>query len=93
MPGGLGKDLKICFFGANQEEENIARENGADIIGDKTILKEFDDEIISFDKLYCSVGAIKELKKYARFLGPKGLFPNSKVQTLLEIQDIGGLTS
>ncbi len=36
-----------------------------------------------FDVLYTTVESANDLKKYARHLGPKGLFPNTKAGTLL----------
>lgn len=92
LPGGLTRSKKICFFGANEAEEKVARAAGADIIGTDAILEEIKKDKINFDQLYSSTTAINRLKPLARILGPKGLFPNVKVKTLFPPDEIGDLT-
>lgn len=41
-----------------------------------------------FDVLYTTVESVGDLKKYAKNLGPKGLFPNTKAGTLLSQEQI-----
>ncbi len=41
-----------------------------------------------FDVLYTTVDSVNDLKKYAKNLGPKGLFPNPKAGTLLTKEQI-----
>ncbi len=41
-----------------------------------------------FDVLYSTVDSVNDLKKFARHLGPKGLFPNLKAGTLLTQEEI-----
>ena len=41
-----------------------------------------------FDVLYSTVDSVNDLKKYAKNLGPKGLFPNTKAGTLLSQDQI-----
>ena len=38
---------------------------------------------ISFEVLYTTADKLDQLKPFARLLGPKGLFPNVKVGTLV----------
>lgn len=92
LPGGLSRSKKICFFGANATEEEVAKQAGADLIGNDAILEEIKKEKFSFDQIYCSTTGINKLKPYARILGPKGLFPNVKVKTLFPPEEIGALT-
>ena len=88
LPGGIGKTKKICFFGEGEDQKKRGRDSGADIIGGEDTLEKFDKGVIDFDVLYSTVEALPILKPYARFLGPKGLFPNIKVQTLVKDSDI-----
>lgn len=88
LPGGIGKSKKICFFGEGEDQKKRGLESGADIIGNNDVLEQFQKEIIDFDVLYSTIEALPLLKPYARFLGPKGLFPNLKVQTLIKDSDI-----
>ena len=39
---------------------------------------------ISFEVLYTTADKLDQLKPFARLLGPKGLFPNVKVGTLVQ---------
>ncbi len=41
-----------------------------------------------FDVLYSTVDSVNDLKRFARHLGPKGLFPNLKAGTLLTQEEI-----
>lgn len=89
LPGGLGKSKRICFFGANEEEEKLALKSGADFIGTNETIEEIKKDKLNFDQIYCTTTGIGKLKPLARILGPKGLFPNVKVQTLFLPEDIG----
>jgi len=46
------------------------------------ILKQIEDGKIDFDVLYASPDQMKDLVKYAKFLGPRGMMPNPKNGTL-----------
>ena len=83
LPNGTGKEIKVCVF-ADKEFHNDLTEAGADIIGTDQIISEIADGKIDFDKMLCTQEYIKELKKYARILGPKGLMPNVKSGTLVK---------
>lgn len=79
MPNGFGKDIRLCFLPANNDEELIAREAGINMICDSKMLGDIGNNKIKFDKLYATELGVAKLKPYARILGPKGLFPNKKV--------------
>lgn len=44
---------------------------------------------IAFTKLYCTHEGLNLLKPHARILGPLGLFPNLKAETLFAAKDTG----
>ena len=92
LPGGLTRSKKICFFGANAQEEAIAKAAGVDVIGNDEIIEEIKKEKFNFDQIYSTTTAINKLKPLARILGPKGLFPNLKVKTLFPPEEIGDVT-
>jgi large subunit ribosomal protein L1 len=83
MPNAIGNKLRICFLPANEKEEQIAREAGINLICTENMLERISNGIIDFDKLYASEEGVKKLKPFARILGPKGLFPNKKVNRIL----------
>ena len=43
---------------------------------------------ILFEKLFTTPAHIQKLKPLGKFLGPKGLMPNSKIGTLVPYQDL-----
>ena len=91
LPHGVGRTERICFVGGDAREEERARGCGITIIADAKLLEEIKNGVINFDKLYATTSGLAKLKPFARILGPKGLFPNAKVKTLVESDDIGGL--
>ena len=79
MPTGMGKKEQICFVAFDENEEKQAREAGIDLFCDDKMLDLIGKGVFQFDKLYATEHGVKNLKAYARILGPKGLFPNKKV--------------
>lgn len=89
LPAGIGKSQRICFFGANAEEEALALKAGADFIGTNETIEDIKKEKFDFDQIYSTTTGVSKLKSLARILGPKGLFPNAKVKTLFPPDLIG----
>jgi large subunit ribosomal protein L1 len=50
----------------------------------KEVIKELEAKTINFDILLAKTSDMKDIVKYARFLGPKGLMPSPKKGTLVE---------
>lgn len=91
LPHVIGKTKKVCFYGANAEQNRRALEAGADMICTEEVIEDIKKEIFDFDVLYATKESINSLKPHARVLGPKGLFPNAKVNTLIPETEIGKL--
>lgn len=91
LPHGVGKTERICFVCGNEAEEQRVRNSGIDLIADQKILEDIKNSVINFDKLYATTTGINKLKAFARILGPMGLFPNTKVKTLITSDEIGRL--
>lgn len=82
LPHGTGKTKRVIAF-VEASQEAAAREAGADIIGSEEMI----DEIvktgkIDFDVAVATPGMMPKLAKAARVLGPKGLMPNPKTDTV-----------
>jgi large subunit ribosomal protein L1 len=52
-------------------------------------LRQIKNGTINFDKLYSTQEGLSLIKPFARILGPKGLFPNAKVDTLFNAAQTG----
>ena len=75
LPNGSGKTVRVIVFTENPEE---ALKAGADKAGFEDLIKEVTDGFLDFDVAISTTSAMKEVRKVARVLGPKGLMPNPK---------------
>lgn len=81
LPHGTGKTLKIAAFTETQEKE--AKEAKADTVGGEKLIEEIKKkEIIDFDIAVATPEMMPKLAQIAKILGPKGLMPNAKSQTV-----------
>ncbi len=82
LPHGTGKTKKVAaFVGAN--DEAAAKAGGADFVyGEEEIKKIKDTGKIEFDVAVASPEMMPKLAVAAKILGPKGLMPNPKTDTV-----------
>ncbi len=82
LPHGTGKTKRIAaFVGAN--DEKAAKEAGADLVlGEEEIKAIKDTGKIDFDIAVATPEMMPKLAVAARVLGPKGLMPNPKTDTV-----------
>jgi len=82
LPHGTGKSKKVAaFVGADKEKE--AKEAGADFVyGEEDIKKIKDTGKIEFDVAITTPDMMPKLTAVAKVLGPKGLMPNPKTETV-----------
>ncbi|MFA5188008.1 MAG: 50S ribosomal protein L1 [Patescibacteria group bacterium] len=82
LPNGTGKKIKIAVV-APAEKQKEAKAAGADIVGGQEIIDEIaKTQKINFDILVTMPEMMKDLAKVAKILGPKGLMPNPKTETV-----------
>jgi len=81
LPAGTGRTLKIAVFGEGDDAAN-ALKAGADIAGITEITDMLDKGQTNFDVLISTPAQMAKLGKYARILGPRGLMPNPKSNTV-----------
>ena len=79
LPHGSGKTVRVIVFTENPEE---ALKAGADKAGFEDLIKEVSEGFLDFDVAISTTSAMKEVRKVARVLGPKGLMPNPKSGTV-----------
>ena len=81
LPNGTGRSQKVLVVtqGANLE---VAKNAGADYVGDKEILDKVKGGWFDFDIIVATPDMMGELGKLGKILGPKGLMPNPKTGTV-----------
>ncbi len=88
LPHGTGKTQRVLAF-VQGEGETLAREAGADFIGDaETIRKIEQDGWSDFEVAIATPEMMGQIGKLGRVLGRKGLMPNPRTGTVVQQQDI-----
>jgi large subunit ribosomal protein L1 len=89
LPHGSGKTVRVAVFAEPAKQKEAS---DADIVGGEELI----DSIaksgkIDFDVAVATPGMMKNLAKIARVLGPKGLMPSPKNETVTEnVKEIVG---
>ena len=84
LPNGSGKNVKVCVFAGGDAAE-AAKAAGADFVGMADLIEKITKEgWCDFDVAIATVEAMKEVRKCARVLGPRGLMPNPKTGTVTD---------
>jgi large subunit ribosomal protein L1 len=83
LPHGTGKDVRIIVFATGDAAE-AARTAGATEVGFEDLIKKVQDGWTDFDAAVATPDAMKEVRKVARVLGPRGLMPNPKTGTVTD---------
>ena len=84
LPNGSGKNVKVCVFAGGDAAE-AAKAAGADFVGMADLIEKITKEgWCDFDVAIATIEAMKEVRKCARVLGPRGLMPNPKTGTVTD---------
>ena len=84
LPNGSGKSVKVAVFAGGDAAE-AAKQAGADFVGMADLIEKVTKEgWCDFDVAIATVEAMKEVRKCARILGPRGLMPNPKTGTVTD---------
>lgn len=90
LPHGSGKQVRVLVFTENAQE---ALDAGADFAGFQDMIEKVLGGWTDFDVAIATTSAMKEVRKVARVLGPRGLMPSPKSGTVTDsvaegIQDV-----
>ena len=84
LPNGSGKTVRVAVFAGGDAAE-AAKAAGADFVGLSDLVEKVSKEgWCDFDVAIATVEAMKEVRKCARVLGPRGLMPNPKTGTVTD---------
>ena len=84
LPNGSGKTVRVAVFAGGDAAE-AAKAAGADYVGLADLVEKVSKEgWCDFDVAIATVEAMKEVRKCARVLGPRGLMPNPKTGTVTD---------
>ena len=81
LPHGNGKTYKVAVF-AEGDEAKDAKENGADKVGMEDLADEMKKGNLDFDVIIATPSTMKVVSPLGQILGPKGLMPNPKSETV-----------
>ncbi len=83
LPNGTGKEVRVIVF-ATGEAAEAARAAGAMEVGFEDLIAKVMGGWTDFDAAVATTDAMKEVRKAARVLGPRGLMPNPKTGTVTD---------
>src|SRR2546430_11939977 len=83
LPHGSGKKVRVLVF-AEGAAAQAARDAGAEFVGYKDMIEKCNGGFQDFDVAVATPGAMAEVRKLGKVLGPRGLMPNPKTGTVTE---------
>ena len=87
LPHGTGREVKVAVF-AEGEAATLAREAGADHVGGDELVASVRDGMLDFNVAIAQRELMGKVGSLGRVLGPRGLMPNPRTNTVLSGEDI-----
>ncbi len=87
LPYGLGKQTRVLVF-ANGEAAELARQAGADYVGEDDLIQEIENGWIGFDVGLAVPDVMSKIGRLGRVLGRRGLMPNPRTGTMVQPRDL-----
>ncbi len=87
MPHGLGRTMRVAVF-AEGEAAMLATEAGADVVGADDLIASVEGGALDFDIVLAQRELMGKIGRLGRVLGPRGLMPNPRSNTVLDTADI-----
>ena len=87
LPNGIGKDVRVLVF-AEGEAATAAQAAGADIVGSDDLIRQVQGGFLDFDVAIAQRELMGKVGSLGRVLGPRGLMPNPRNNTVVNTEDI-----
>jgi large subunit ribosomal protein L1 len=87
MPNGLGKVMRVAVF-AEGEAASTAMAAGADEVGSDDLISKVEGGYTQYDVVLAQRELMGKVGRLGRILGPRGLMPNPRSGTVLEVNQI-----
>lgn len=87
LPHGIGKEVKVAVF-AEGEAATAAQNAGADFVGGDDLIARVQGGFTDFDVAIAQRELMGKVGGLGRVLGPRGLMPNPRNNTVLGAEDI-----
>ena len=87
LPHGLGKQIRVLVF-ASGEAADIARQAGADYVGEDDIIDQVESGWAEFEVGLAVPQVMPKIGRLGRVLGRRGLMPNPRSGTMVQPQDL-----
>ncbi|MCW1892466.1 MAG: 50S ribosomal protein L1 [Candidatus Uhrbacteria bacterium] len=82
FPNSIGKSKRVAAF-VPELKQKEAKDAGADLVGGEELIEEIArTNKIAFDVAIATPDMMPKLAKIAKILGPKGIMPNPKTETV-----------
>ena len=81
LPHGTGRSYKVAVFAEGDDAKN-ALDAGADKVGMEELADEMKSGAIDYDVIVATPDTMKIVSPLGQVLGPKGLMPNPKSETV-----------
>jgi len=88
LPHGTGRTVRVLAF-AEGESVALAQEAGADYVGGDELAEKIRGGWVDFDAVVATQPMMRVVGKLGPVLGPRGLMPSPKSNTVVAPQDIG----
>ena len=87
LPHGIGRELRVLVF-AEGEAATLAMEAGADEVGGDDLIQRVAGGYLDFDVALAQRELMGKVGSLGRVLGPRGLMPNPRTNTVLVTEDL-----
>ncbi len=87
LPHGLGKGQRVLVF-AEGEGARVAEQAGADYVGADDLVKKVEGGFLDFEVALAVKELMGKVGRLGRILGPRGLMPNPRTNTVVEAEDL-----